>query len=137
MTQSQETHRKLDHVAVAVKSIEESRHLFELLSGEACSTPETLSEHGVRVAFVGRLELVEPLDTNSGIARFLQRHGQGLHHVAYRTDDLDGDLVQLKAKGIEPVDQIPKDGASGHRVAFLRPSSTAGVLIELVEYPLD
>ncbi|MEE2905379.1 MAG: methylmalonyl-CoA epimerase [Gemmatimonadota bacterium] len=135
MTQSQETRRKLDHVAVAVKSIEESRHLFELVSGEACSTPQTLSEHGVRVAFVGHLELVEPLDTNSGVARFLQRHGQGLHHVAYRTDDLDGDLLQFKAKGIEPVGQIPQSGASGHRVAFLRPSSTAGVLIELVEYP--
>ena len=135
MTQSQERRRQLDHVAVAVKSIEESYHLFELLSGEVCSTPETLLEHGVRVAFVGRLELVEPLDTNSGVGRFLQRHGQGLHHVAYRTDDLDGDLVRLKARGIEPIDQIPRAGASGHRVAFLHPSSTAGILIELVEHP--
>jgi len=134
MTQSQERRRQLDHVAVAVKSIEESCQLFELLSGEVCSTPETLSEHGVRVAFVGRLELVEPLDTNSGVGRFLQRHGQGLHHVAYRTDDLDGDLVRLKARGIEPIDQIPRARASGHRVAFLHPSSTAGILIELVEH---
>ena len=135
MTQSQETGRRLDHVAVAVKSIEESRHLFELISGEVCSTPETLSEQGVRVAFVGRLELVEPLDMNSGTARFLQRHGQGLHHVAYQTDDLDGDLVELKARGLELIDETPRNGASGHRVAFLHPSSTNGVLIELIERP--
>ena len=135
MTQSQETGRRLDYVAVAVKSIEESRRLFELISGEVCSTPETLSEQGVRVAFVGRLELVEPLDMNSGIARFLQRHGQGLHHIAYQTDDLDGDLVELKARGLELIDETPRNGASGHRVAFLSPSSTNGVLIELVERP--
>ena len=72
---------------------------------------------------------------NSGTARFLQRHGQGLHHVAYQTDDLDGDLVELKARGLELIDETPRNGASGHRVAFLSPSSTNGVLIELVERP--
>ena len=125
--------RPIDHVAVAVHSIEESRGLFELLSGERCSKPETLESQGVRVAFVGSIELLEPLGPDTTVGRFLDRRGPSLHHIAYRTDDLDGDLARLKADDIQMIDLVPRRGARGHRVAFLHPSATGGVLIELVE----
>lgn len=125
--------RSLDHVAVAVHSIEESRPLFEALSGEPCSRPETLEGQGVRVAFVGSLELLEPLGPDTTVGRFLDRRGPSLHHVAYRTDDIEADLERLHADGVELIDRVPRAGAGGHRVAFLHPSAAGGVLIELVE----
>ncbi len=133
MSYSPSADRPLDHVAVAVHSIEESRALFELLTGESCSPPETLETQGVRVAFVGDLELLEPLAADSTVGRFLQRRGPGLHHVAYRVDDIAAELERLDAEGIRLVDPEPRTGAKGHRVAFLHPSSTNGVLVELVQ----
>ncbi len=133
MTQPIQTNRPLDHVGVAVHSIEESSRLFELISGDSCSQPETIHGSGVRVAFVGAVELLEPLGPDTTIGRFLQRKGQALHHVAYRTDDLDGDLARLEAAGLELIDPAPRPGAHGHRIAFLQPSTTGAVLIELVE----
>ncbi|MSR19433.1 MAG: methylmalonyl-CoA epimerase [Gemmatimonadetes bacterium] len=127
--------RPLDHVAVAVHSIEESRSLFEFLSGGSCTPPETLETQGVRVAFVGAVELLEPLGPDTTVGRFLERHGQGLHHIAYRTQDLEGDLARLDAEGVPLIDRVPRMGARGHRVAFLHPSGTGGVLVELVERP--
>ena len=125
--------RPLDHVAVAVHSIEDSRGVFELLSGERCSRPEKLEDQGVRVAFVGSIELLEPLGPDTTVGRFLDRRGPALHHIAYRTDDLEGDLARLEAEGVDLIDRAPRVGAGGHRVAFLSPSATGGILIELVE----
>ena len=125
--------RPLDHVAVAVRSIEERRALFELLSGETCTVPETLEAQGVRVAFVGAVELLEPLGPDTTIGRFLERRGEGLHHIAYRTQDLDRELARLDAEGVPLIDRVPRQGARGHRVAFLHPSGAGGVLVELVE----
>jgi methylmalonyl-CoA/ethylmalonyl-CoA epimerase len=125
--------RPLDHVAVAVRSIEGSRVLFELLSGERCTAPETLEAQGVRVAFVGAVELLEPLGPDTTVGRFLERRGEGLHHIAYRTPDLDDELARLHAEGIPLIDRVPRTGARGHRVAFLHPSGMGGVLVELVE----
>lgn len=126
--------RPLDHVAVAVRSIAERGPVFELLTGEPCSPPETLAAQGVRVAFVGTLELLEPLGPETPVGRFLDRRGEGLHHVAYRTDDLDRDLARLEAAGLRLIDRAPRPGARGHRVAFVHPSSTGSVLVELVEH---
>ena len=123
-----------DHVAVAVHSIEESASLFELVTGESCSTPETLEAQGVRVAFVGNVELLEPLGPDTTLGRFLQRRGQALHHIAYRTEDLVGELARLEDAGVRLIDREPRSGAKGHRVAFLHPSSTEGILIELVQH---
>jgi methylmalonyl-CoA/ethylmalonyl-CoA epimerase len=120
-------------VAVAVQSIADSGPVSELLTGEALSTPQTLPAQGVRVAFVGTLELLEPLGPDTTVARFLDRNGQALHHIAYHSDDLDRDLARLDSAGIRLIDRAPRTGANGHRVAFLHPSSTGGVLIELVE----
>ncbi len=124
----------LDHVAVAVASIEEARALFELVTGQACSPVESIESQGVKVAFVGSVELLEPTDPQGTVARFLERRGSGLHHVAFRVPDLASALSELAAAGIRVIDEVPRIGARGHRVAFLHPDSTRGTLIELVQY---
>ncbi|HKJ02538.1 MAG TPA: VOC family protein [Longimicrobiales bacterium] len=126
--------RPLDHVAVAVSSVEDAARLFQLLSGQAGSPPEVLEAQGVRVAFCGQIELLEPLGPDTTVGRFLQRRGQALHHLAYRSQDLQGDLDRLAAQGVELIDTTPRPGARGHLVAFLHPRSTGGVLIELVQH---
>lgn len=123
----------LDHVAFAVRSIAEAAPIFERLSGHRSSPVEEIPAQGVRVAFVGPLELLEPLDSDGTVARFLERRGPGLHHVAYRVPDLDAALDRLREEGVRLVDEEPRPGAGGHRVAFLHPKSTAGLLVELVE----
>ena len=123
----------LDHVALAVASLAEAIPLHEALAGAAATPVETLPEQGVRVAFVGSLELLEPLSPDTPVGRFLSKHGPGLHHVAYRTPDLERELARVVALGFQPIDARPRPGARGHRVAFLHPKSTGGVLVELVE----
>jgi len=123
----------LDHVGVAVSSIEEARPIFELLTGATCSEVEELDAQGVDVAFVGSIELLEPRSPDTPVGRFLERRGPGLHHVALRVPDATSALDRLRAAGLEAVDDEPRPGARGHTVAFLHPRSTAGVLVELVE----
>jgi methylmalonyl-CoA/ethylmalonyl-CoA epimerase len=125
--------RPFHHVAVAVPSIDEARGLFELLSNTSGSEPEAVPSQGVRVMFVGAVELIEPLSPDSTVARFLERRGSGLHHVAYESDDLPSDLARLKEAGVELIDEEPRPGAGGHLVAFLHPRSTGGILVELVQ----
>lgn len=123
----------VDHVGIAVSSIDDSRSLFEFLTDATCSPVENLDAQGVAVAFVGSLELLEPLGPESPVARFLERRGPGMHHVALRVPDLEEALERCRRQGLELVDESPRPGARGHRVAFLHPGSTGGVLIELVE----
>jgi len=127
--------RVLHHVAVAVPSLEEARRLYELLTGHAGSQPQTLPSQGVRFCFVGAVELLEPLGPDTNVGRFLQQRGPGLHHIAYATDDIVGELARLEQAGLTPIDREPRPGAHGHLVAFLHPHSTGGVLIELVQAP--
>jgi len=122
----------LDHVAVAVASLEEACRLFELLAGTSCSPVETLESQGVRVCFAGSIEIIEPLGPDTSVGRFLEHRGQGLHHIAYRVPDLPEALARLREEGIELIDAAPRLGARGHQVAFLHPKSTGGVLVELV-----
>jgi methylmalonyl-CoA epimerase len=126
--------RPLDHVAVAVHSIEESGPLYELLTGEASSQPETLEDQGVRVAFTGSFELLEPLSPDTTVGRFLTRRGPGLHHIAFRTDDIVAELSRLDAAGLRLIDTEPHIGARGCLAAFVHPSSTGGVLVEFVQH---
>lgn len=129
--------RPLDHIAIAVRSIETSAPLYELLSGATCSPPETLESQGVRVAFVGTIELLEPLAPDTTVGRFIDRNGEGLHHIAYQVEDIEAELARLLEEGLELVDSTPRPGAGGHRVAFLHPRSTGRVLVELVEHGAD
>ncbi len=123
----------LDHVAIAVRSIRESAATFEPVTGCACSTLEELPSQDVNVAFMGALELIEPRSSDSGVARFIERQGPGLHHIAYRVPDIRTALTQLKTRGFQLIDEEPRPGARGHQVAFLHPETTGGVLIELVQ----
>jgi methylmalonyl-CoA/ethylmalonyl-CoA epimerase len=127
---------ELDHVAIAVESIAASLPLFESLTGATGSANEQVVSQNVNVAFVGddpgRLELIEPTSADSNVGRFLARRGAGLHHIAYRVPDLEAALDAFAARGVELIDRVPRAGAGGHRVAFLHPRSTGGVLIELV-----
>jgi methylmalonyl-CoA/ethylmalonyl-CoA epimerase len=123
----------LDHVGIATRSIEEAAPVFELLTGAPCSPVEELPGQDVNVAFVGRIELLEPRSPVGPVARFIERRGTGLHHVAFRVPDIAAALSRLRAEGLEPVDAEPRPGAGGHLVAFLHPRSAGGVLWELVE----
>lgn len=129
-------HLPLDHVAIAVESIAASLPLYESLLGSSGSPIEHVESQGVSVTFIGtgpgRIELIEPSAAETAVGRFLARRGPGLHHIAYRVPDLDAALAQLAADGMELIDRTPRAGAYGHRVAFLHPRSTGGVLIELV-----
>ena len=123
----------LDHVAVAVASLEEASRLFELMSGDSGSPVEELPAQGVRICFVGSTELLEPLAPDTTVGRFLQRRGPGLHHIAYRVPNLPETLFRLREEGFELIDETPRPGARGHLVAFLHPRSTQGILVELVQ----
>ncbi|MDT8369860.1 MAG: methylmalonyl-CoA epimerase [Longimicrobiales bacterium] len=127
----------LDHVAIAVHDLESAVPIFERLTGSRGSPVEEVASQHVRVAFVGALELLEPTNDESTVARFLARRGPGLHHVAYRVDDLAATLARIRVEGVETIDDEPRRGAGGHLVAFLAPKSTGGVLTELVERSAD
>ncbi|CAN5862817.1 methylmalonyl-CoA epimerase [soil metagenome] len=126
----------LDHVAIAVESIAESRALFESLTGSQGSRIERVETQAVNVIFIGegpgRIELLEPSSSDSTVARFLSRRGPGLHHLAYRVEDLEAELERLSAAGFELIDRVPRSAAGGHRAAFIHPRSTGGVLVELI-----
>ncbi len=127
----------LDHVAIAVPSITAALPIFELLTSAAGSRIERVEAQKVDVAFIGsgagKIELLQPTGADSTVQRFLDKRGSGLHHIAYRVADLEGALQRLAAAGVRLLDEKPRPGAGGHRVAFLHPASTQGVLIELVE----
>lgn len=127
----------LDHVAIAVASIDDSLPAFEAVTGARGSPRERVEAQGVELCFVGagdgKLELLQPLSPDTPVGRFLAKRGSGLHHVAYRVSDIEAALRSLEARGVELIDRDPRPGAHGHRVAFLHPRSTGGVLVELVE----
>ena len=127
----------IDHLAIAVRSLDDSAPFWaSLLDTEERDREEVPSE-GVRVAFFGRgegrIELLEPTDPDSAVGRYLESRGPGLHHVCLAVSDLDAALERAEEAGAEPVPPRIRDGAGGRRVAFLRPSSADGVLLELAE----
>lgn len=133
--------QRIDHIGIAVSSIEAQRDYYERILGMRFEGLEALPEHGLRAAFFTprhgthgvRIELLEPIVDDSVIARYLERRGPGLHHIAYAVRDLDKELAALKEKGIRLIDEIPRPGTHGRRIAFLHPASTFGVLTEFCE----
>lgn len=124
----------VDHIAVATPNLEEAIRLYERMTGARSSPVEEIPAQGVRVAFVGGVELLEPLSPESTVAHFLERNGPGLHHIAYRTEDIRSELARLSEAGFQLIDAEPRLGAGGHLVAFLHPRSTGKVLVELVQH---
>jgi methylmalonyl-CoA/ethylmalonyl-CoA epimerase len=127
--------RKIDHLGIAVRSLEEGLALWGDLLGLEPAEIETVTEQGVRTAFLNvgetRLELLEPTGPDTPVGRFLHKRGPGFHHICFLVEDLESALRQLEARGLRLVDQQPRNGAGGSKVAFLHPSSTGGVLVEL------
>ncbi|MGD0921805.1 MAG: methylmalonyl-CoA epimerase [Terriglobia bacterium] len=128
---------KIHHVGIAVESLRTAVPLFERLLGRAPDSEEVVEDEKVRSAVFtlgdSRIELLEATSSDSPIARFISKRGQGVHHVALTVANLSGVLAQLEAAGVRLIDREPRIGAGKERIAFLHPASTAGVLIELVE----
>lgn len=127
--------RKIDHLGIAVKSLDETVPVWEKALGLKCSHREEVESQGVRTAFfdVGgvQIELLEPTREDSPIAKFIEKSGEGIHHVAFDTDHLEEQLAQAAAAGVRLIHEKPVEGAHGKKVAFLHPKSTHGVLTEL------
>ena len=128
---------RIDHIGIAVRSIAEKLPLYKDFLGLELGGIEELPERGLKVAFlkVGdtRIELLEPLNENSQISKFLEKKGEGIHHIAYHVDNIDEALENAKSMGFKPLSDEPQPGAGGTRVVFLHPKTTGGVLIEMVE----
>ncbi|WP_017755694.1 methylmalonyl-CoA epimerase [Calidifontibacillus oryziterrae] len=131
--------KKIDHIGIAVKSLEASLPLYtEGLKLNLLGIEEVESE-GVKVAFLkvgeSKIELLEPLHGESPIAKFIEKKGEGIHHIALGVDNIEDRIKQIKENGLEMINNEPKQGAAGAKVAFLHPKSTGRVLYELCEKP--
>lgn len=123
-----------DHVAIAVPSIADAAPLFEAVVGRRATRPVEVPEQGVAVCFIGPVELVSPLQDGEGpVARFLDQRGPGLHHLAFSVPDVRRAMEGMRSDGRNFTSEAPMLGVGGHRIAFLHPRSTGGVLLELVE----
>jgi methylmalonyl-CoA epimerase len=127
----------IDHVGIAVEDIEAALPVYRDSLGLPLVHRETVAEQGVDAALLdvgdSHVELLQPLAPESAVGRFLSRRGPGLHHVAYRVGDIEGTLTELRQAGMRLIDERPRTGIRGSRVAFVHPGSTGGVLTELVE----
>jgi methylmalonyl-CoA epimerase len=126
--------RNVEHIGIAVRSIEEARGFYESL-GLAVDHIEEVPEEGVRVAFIPcghtRFELLEPTRPDSPVAKFLEKRGPGIHHVCVESDAIDDDDARLRSRGVELLRDRPTRGAGGARVQFVHPKSTGGILLEV------
>ena len=131
----------VDQVSVAVSDLEDASRVFERILGLRATHDETVADQGVVTRFfpVGAtgtvVEALKPTGPDTPVGRFLEKRGPGVHHIAFRVDDLDAELRRLKALGVRLIDETPRRGAEGKRIAFLHPKETGGVLIELCELP--
>ena len=129
--------KKIDHIGVAVRSIEESLGLWQILLNLAEIKREKVTEQKVDVAFLpigeSKVELLEPTEESSPIAKFLAKKGEGIHHIAFKVENIEDKLAILKKQGVSLIDETPRIGAGGAKIAFLHPKSTNGLLIELCE----
>lgn len=128
---------KIDHIGIATRQLREATALWQDALGLKIDFTEDVDEQGVRIAMLPigetHIELLEPLTPESPVGRFLDKRGPGIHHIAIRVDDIRAALGRLKEKGARLIDETPRVGAGGCLVAFIHPSSTNGVLLELVQ----
>ena len=126
--------KKIDHIGIAVNSIEQAKDYFENTLGLTCEGVETVESQKVKTAFysVGEvhIELLEPTSEDSAVAKYLGKNGEGVHHIAFKTDSVEEQLDQAEKCGCSLINRTPVEGAGGKKVAFLHPKSTCGVLTE-------
>ena len=130
--------KKLDHVGIVVNNLDESVPIYENILGVKPISIKDVPTQNVRAAFFEvangvEVELIEPLNTDSGVARFLEKHGQGIHHICFEVDNVDRELKEMADKGINPVEMQGRIDITG-KIGFLHPKSTRGVLIEFTQY---
>ena len=128
---------KVDHIGIAVKDLDSTIKFYEDILGIKCIHTEVVEEQKVKVAFLPigdtEVELLESTEEDGPIAKFIEKKGEGMQHMAHRVDDIEKAIEELKEKGIRMIDEKPRYGAGGAKIAFLHPKSTFGVLIELCE----
>ncbi len=128
---------KIDHLGIAVNSIEEGKTFWGDILGLAFEGTETVEQQKVTTAFFpvseSEVELLESTSPDGPVAKYIEKRGQGIQHVAFRVKDIEAALVELKEKGVQLIDEKPRHGAGGARIAFLHPKATGGVLVELCE----
>ncbi len=129
--------KKIDHIGIAVRSIEEAGRLYEVLLGLKIEKTEVVAEQKVKVAFlpVGdcKVELLESTDPDGPVAKFIATKGEGVQHIAFRVENIEAALATLKEAGVRLIDEQPRRGAGGAKIAFLHPKETFGTLLELCE----
>jgi len=127
---------KLDHIGIAVKSLEVAKKAYEAM-GLAIESTDNVAGENVKVAFLPlgdtRIELLEPTSAESPIAKALEKRGEGIHHIAFLVDDIEKAIKDARAGGLQMINEAPRTGAHGRKVAFVHPKSTGGVLIEFVQ----
>ncbi|MEN9415409.1 MAG: methylmalonyl-CoA epimerase [Bacteroidota bacterium] len=128
---------RIDHIGIAVRNMAESNDLFARLLGEAHYKTETVESEKVSTSFFqigeSKIELLEATDPDSPIARFIEKRGEGIHHIAFEVSDIHAEMERLEAEGFVPLNKEPKRGADNKLVAFLHPKSSNGVLVELCQ----
>lgn len=133
--------KQIEHLGIAVESIDATLKTFETLLGSDCYKQEAVESEGVRTAFImvgnSKIELLEATNEDSAIAKYLQKNKGGFHHVAFEVDDLDAELERLSKEGFQLIHQTPKEGADNKRIAFLHPKATHGLLVELCQERTD
>lgn len=129
--------KKIDHIGIAVKNLDESLKFYENVLGLKSTGTEVVEEQKVKVAFLptgdSEVELLEPTSADSAIAKFIEKNGEGIQHMAYRVDDIEEAIAKMKELGLRMIDEKPRYGAGGAKIAFCHPKSTGGVLIELCQ----
>src|SRR5699024_7868658 len=138
MTQEVETPKQIAHIGIAVRDVEASIPLYTNLLGMTLEKMEEVESEQVKVAFIKigerRIELLEPLSEKAAIHSFLEKKGEGIHHIALEVDNIDERLEDLQKNGIRLINEQPKEGADNAQIAFLHPKSTNGVLFELCQH---
>lgn len=129
--------KKIDHIGIAVKSIAEASKLFEALLGLEITKTEVVAEQKVKVAFLPigdcKVELLESTEPDGPVAKFIAAKGEGVQHIAFRVENIEASLAALKEAGVRLIDELPRRGAGGAKIAFLHPKETFGTLLELCE----
>ena len=127
---------RIDHIAIVVESLDAALAVYRDALGMTLSHVETIPEQDVKIGFLpggdSEIELLQPINPESGIGRYLAKRGEGLHHICLEVDDIAATLAELKARGAQLIDETPKQGAHG-KIAFIHPKGAHGVLIELIE----
>lgn len=128
---------KIEHIGIAVKSLASADAVFEKLFNQPAYKKEGVASEGVETSFYqigeSKIELLEATNPDSAIAKFIEKRGEGIHHIAFEVADIDAEIQRLTAEGFQMIHTTPKDGADNKKIAFLHPKSTSGVLVELCQ----